>query len=439
MYAKKWSTLVSLLGVMAMILVACTPASPTPAASAPTTAPTTAQAPQPITLQFWDGLGAPDNVAMQNLIKQYNAENKDGITIQDTELDWDTLYSKLALDFKTGNAPDALTLQQTDILEEQTLGILQPIDDLYKQLGIDPTDIIDVAWKGAQVDGKQYAIPIDVHPLTLYINVKEFQAAGLDPNKPPTTMDEFLADAQKLTDPSKGQYGFGSGYNGGLPFRIWMSLIWQHKDGQVLTPDGTKAAFNSPAGIESLQFMSDLVYKYKVSPQSEDDVDSDFKKGIIGMVIEGPWEMADFDTVQGLEYKTAMIPVFYDQQAAWANSHTIAFPDNKKPENTLAAMKFTKWLFDHNFDWTKNTGHQPVRKSVINSSEFKALVNWQPIAATVPIAHFYPAIPQEWEVFARQPTSPFVVMMQSVMLNKATVPDAISTAEKTVNGILSSQ
>ena len=116
MYAKKWSTLVSLFGVMAMILVACTPASPTPAASAPTTAPTTAQAPQSITLQFWDGLGAPDNVAMQNLIKQYNAENKDGITIQDTELDWDTLYSNLALDFKTGNATDALSFHLSDIL-----------------------------------------------------------------------------------------------------------------------------------------------------------------------------------------------------------------------------------------------------------------------------------------------------------------------------------
>jgi multiple sugar transport system substrate-binding protein len=433
MRTKKLSIVVILLWVAAMLLTACSQA----AAPAQATQPPGASAPQAITLQFWDGLGAPDNVAMQNLIKQYNSENTDGITIEDTELDWDTLYSKVALDFKTGNAPDALTLQQTDILEEKGLGILQPIDDLYKQVGIDPTDFIETAWTGAQVGGQQYAIPIDVHPLTLYINVKEFEAAGLDPDKPPTNMDEFLADAQKLTDTSKGQYGFGSGYTGGLPFRLWMSLVWQHKDGQILTPDGTKVAFNSPAGIESLQFMYDLVYKYNVSPQGEQDVDDDFKKGVIAMVIEGPWEMADFDTVQGLEYKTAMIPVFYDQPAAWGNSHTIAFPDNKRPEATLAAMKFTKWLIDHNFDWTKNTGHQPVLKSVLNSADFKALVNWQPIAATVPITRFYPAIPKEWEVFARQPTSPFVIMMESVMLDKTSVSDAIATAEKTVNDILS--
>ncbi len=439
---RRLCIVISVGWIMTMLLAACAPAATpapateAPAAAAPTTAPAAAQAPKPITLQFWDGLGAPDNQAMQNLIKQYNAENKDGITIQDTELDWDTLYSKLALDFKTGNAPDVLTLQQTDILEELSLGILQPIDDLYKQAGIDPTDIIDVAWKGAQVNGKQYAIPIDVHPLTLFYNTKLFQAAGLDPSKPPTNMTDFLADAQKLTDASKGQYGFGSGYTAGLPFRIWMSLIWQHKGGEILSPDGTKAAFNTPAGTESLQFMYDLIYKYKVSPQGEQDVDDDFKKGVIAMVIEGPWEMADFATVQGLDFKTAMVPTFYDQPAAWANSHTIAFPDNKKPENTLAAMKFTKWLYEHNFDWTKNTGHQPVRQSVLNSAEFKALTNWQPIAATLPIAHFYPAIPKEWEVFARQPTSPFVVMMESALLNKAKVPDAVATAEKSVNDIL---
>jgi multiple sugar transport system substrate-binding protein len=250
-------------------------------------------------------------------------------------------------------------------------------------------------------------------------------------------MDEFLNAAQKLTDKAKGVYGFGFGYNGGLPFRVCMSLVWQHKNGAILTPDGTKAAFNSPEGIESLQFLHDLVYKYGVTPQGEQDIDTDFKQGKVAMVIEGPWEMADFDTVNGLNYITAEMPVFYDQKATWANSHTIAFPITNNPDKTMAAMKFAKFLIDHNFDWTKNTGHQPVLKSVMNSDAFKALTNWQPIAASVSFAHFYPAIPHEWEVFGRQPTSPFVIMMESVMLDKATPKEAIATAESTINDILS--
>lgn len=446
---------VTILVLLTMVISACTPAAaPAPAepakpadtavpaapaapvAPAATTAPAEPAKPAPITITFWSGMGAPDNVPLAALVKQFNAENKDGITVEQTELDWATLYSKLVLDFKTGNAPDVVTLHQTNLVENISKGILEPIDDLYKQVGIDPTDFVDTAWKGTQVDGKQYAIPNDMHPYVLFYNVDLFKAAGLDPNKPPKTGAELLDYAQKLTIPAKNQYGIGLGYTAGGPFRIWMSLIWQHKDQGVLNSDYTKATFNTPAGVESLQFMYDLVYKYKVNPQGEQNEDDDFKKGIIAMIIEGPWEMGDFNPVEGLNYKTAPIPVIYDQPAAWTDSHVYAFPSNKKPEATLAGMKFAKWMSDHNFDWTKNSGHQPVRLSVLNSPEFKALENWQPFAASLPTAHYYPAIPKEAEVFGRQPNSPFTVMMESVMLNKVPVADAVATAEKAVNDIL---
>jgi len=77
-----------------------------------------------------------------------------------------------------------------------------------------------------------------------------------------------------------------------------------------------------------------------------------------------------------------------------------------------------------------------VRMSVINSAEFKALENWQPFAASLPTAHYYPAIPKEAEVFGRQPNSPFTVMMESVMLDKVPVAEAVANAEKAVNDIL---
>ncbi|MCC7130129.1 MAG: hypothetical protein B6D39_04815 [Anaerolineae bacterium UTCFX2] len=439
MLTKRVFVSLTLLTVFALLLAACAPAA-TPAPKEPEAPPAAAtEAPaaaKPITIQFWIGLGAPDNVPMENMVKQFNSENKDGITVEYTNMDWDTLYSKIVLDFKTGNAPDIATMHQTNIIQNVSLGILQPIDEIYKQAGIDASDFVESAWKGAQVDGKQYAIPNDMHPLGLYYNVDHFKAAGLDPEKPPTNKEEFLEYARKLTDPAKGQYGVGLGYTGGVPFRIWMSLIWQHKDQDVLNADRTKAAFNTPAGIDSLQLMYDLVYKEKVNPQAEQDFEDDFKKGIVSMVIDGPWSISDFNTVESLHYKTAMIPVIYDQPAAWANSHTYVFPDNKKPEATLAAMKFAKWMSDHNFEWSRDSGHQPVRISVINSPEFKQLVNWQPFAATVPVAHYYPATVKQAEVFGRQPTSPFVVMMESVMLDKVAVPDAIATAEKAVNEIL---
>jgi multiple sugar transport system substrate-binding protein len=470
---NKIAFLMTLIVVMTMLLGACAPAAtPAPAQPAATEAPAqpaateapaepaateapamteepamteapAAPAPEEITITYWSGLGSPDNVPMAAMVKEFNETNEYGITIEETELDWGTLYSKIVLDFSTGNAPDLLTMHQTNILQNVDLGILQPVDDLATKYGLTGDDFVETAWEGTQVDGKRYAIPNDMHPLGLFYNVKMFEEAGLDPNKPPTNEAELLDYAKKLTvdkdgDGTPDQYGIGLGYSGGVPFRIWMSLVWQHEGEDILNADRTQAAFNTPAGVESMQWLYDLVYTEKVSPPGESDPDDDFMKGIVAMNITGPWAMGDYNKIEGLEYKTAMIPVIYDHPAAWGNSHTYVFPDNNKPEQTEAAMKFVKWMSDHNFEWTRDSGHMPVRKSVLDSAEFKELGNWQAFAETLPWAHYYPAIVKQAEVFGREPTSPFVIMMESVMLDQATAADAVAQAEQSVNDLLAS-
>ncbi len=33
-------------------------------------------------------------------------------------------------------------------------------------------------------------------------------------------------------------------------------------------------------------------------------------------------------------------------------------------------MRFAQWMSDHNFEWSRDSGHQPVRISVAESEEF---------------------------------------------------------------------
>ena len=48
------------------------------------------------------------------------------------------------------------------------------------------------------VEGTQYAMPFNNSGPVLFYNKKAFTAAGLDPEKPPTTLDEVRAAAEKL-------------------------------------------------------------------------------------------------------------------------------------------------------------------------------------------------------------------------------------------------
>jgi multiple sugar transport system substrate-binding protein len=426
--------------VLVLALAGCVaPPAPAPAPAQPAAQPAAAQpaAAQPVKIAFWNGVGAPENVVLSRLIADYNAGNKDGVTVEESVLDWGTLYPKVVLDFKAGNPPDCLTMQQTNLAENASLGVLAPIDDLVAAQGFKKADFVAGPWDGTFVNGKQYAVPLDQHPLALYYNVKMVKDAGLDPAKPPTNKEEFLNWAQKLT--GNGKYGIGWGYSGGVPFRIWMALLQQHKGEDVLSADNTKAAFNTPAGIESLQFVQDLIYKNKVMPEQEQNPDDDFMKGLIGMTVNGPWAMADYNKAADLDYMTAPLPTIFDQPATWANSHTLVLTDTKDKARQEACMKLIRYLSDQSFIWTRDAGHMPVRNSVLQSDDFKKLTKSQAFARSLEFARYYPSIIKQSAVFGREPTSPFVMMMESVMLNKATPKDAVPAAEKAVNDILSKQ
>ena len=50
-----------------------------------------------------------------------------------------------------------------------------------------------------KVDGKYYALPTAVRSLALFWNKTLFKEAGLDPDRPPATLDELVDYAKKLT------------------------------------------------------------------------------------------------------------------------------------------------------------------------------------------------------------------------------------------------
>jgi multiple sugar transport system substrate-binding protein len=386
-------------------------------------------------LVFWNGVGAPENVVLSKLIAEFNATNKDGIKVQDVVMDWGTLYPKLLMDSRTGNAPDVLLVQQSSLKQNVSLGLLTDLTQLAGKMGFKKGDFVANAWNGTILDGKQYAIPFDMHPLALYYNRKLFKAAGLDPNTPPKTRQEFLDALQKLSN-GGDQYGLGLAYSGGGPFRIWMSLLLQHKGSKVLSPDLSKSAFNTPAGAEALQFLQDLVYKYKVVPQQEDDPDADFAKGFVAMDISGPWSMYDFNKVDGLEYGTAPLPVIFDQSATWADSHVIAMPVSKNNATLAARQKLVGFLSSKGLTWTTEAGHLPVRNDVLAAAEFKKLDKSQAFAQSLASANYYPSVAKRDEVFGRSATSPLVMMIQAALINNGDAKDAVAAAAKTIDDIL---
>src|SRR5439155_1600431 len=82
-----------------------------------------------------------------------------------------------------------------------------------------------------------------------------FDAAGLQYPTDQWTWDDFRAAAKALTNPAKKQFGFSYPMDASED-TVWHydPLLWQN-GGSILDASNTKAAFNSPQGVQALQVL----------------------------------------------------------------------------------------------------------------------------------------------------------------------------------------
>src|SRR5487761_2354619 len=125
------------------------------------------------TIVWWDFLGGGDGVRMKAMIDEFNKEHADTVEIQATTLDWGTpFYTKVQTSAAVGQGPDIMTYHESRIPLGISTGSLSEITPAeLAASGIKASDFEAANWKAAQgPDGKQYAVPLDIHSIILYYN-----------------------------------------------------------------------------------------------------------------------------------------------------------------------------------------------------------------------------------------------------------------------------
>ena len=146
--------------------------------------------------------------------------------------------SNLLLAFAGGTAPDVVYVNFRSSASYIQQGFLIPLDGYLKNdpatlAHIQPTLLPILRDAGHK---HIYSLPFLAAVQALYYRKDMFQAAGLDPNKPPQNWDEFYADAQALTDQPKGVWGFEFGTDSDASAYWWINFLWQ-AGGEVIKRD----------------------------------------------------------------------------------------------------------------------------------------------------------------------------------------------------------
>jgi multiple sugar transport system substrate-binding protein len=238
--------------------------------------------PVTVTFQSWVGTDPTMKKFAANFHKLHP-----NITIKFENVSSDNASQKLTTQIAGGNPPDVAFVDASATSDFASRQALVNLDNYIKRSKVvKPDDYVDAFRTFVTYKDSMWGLPIDGESTGLFYRKDLFKAAGIA--APPRTWDEFLADAKKLTNPSKKQYG----YEVFAPEAAYYWYPWLYQaGGDLLSADGKKILFTSPEAKKAADFYVGLA---KYSPPDYLNSNSydgrvAFAQGQTAMYMAGSW------------------------------------------------------------------------------------------------------------------------------------------------------
>lgn len=208
-------------------------------------------------LEFWmPGQEATIRSTMQGLIQAYEDENPD-VVINYTQTPWNDWFTKMTAAIAGNTTPDVTGLGYGQFGMLVTRGVLAPVPNRPEYQF---SDVADWAIQAASYEGRQFGV---FYPATKPLTYRRsmFEEAGLDPDRPPRDWEELREYAEALVvRDDNGQVtraGIDITYIGSGE-QIFLTFLAQRLRGAHLWEDGGMPAFNTPEGVETLEYLVSL-------------------------------------------------------------------------------------------------------------------------------------------------------------------------------------
>jgi multiple sugar transport system substrate-binding protein len=317
---------------------------------------------EPVTITFAN-FNDMETPFWQGMKEEFEAEHPN-IKVEFQTVPGEELFDKLLAQIAAGNPPDAAYVSDWMTGAFAQEGGLAPLDDyVAKSDLIDTSDYVPAFLESSQVDGVQYGLPLTSETTGLFYRTDRFEEAGLDPNNPPKTWDEFQQYAEKLTNKDENKYGFAvfapvdeAAYN----FYPW---LWQAGGDQLNPDDPTDVVWDSEAGQKAADYYANLAQYAPPDLLNATAWDAriPFANGDVAMLMAGGWLvgelMTQFPDATG---KWAVAPLPQDQRCATtiAGDHVVIFANSKNKE---AAYKWIEFISapDHMIELNVGTPELP--------------------------------------------------------------------------------
>ncbi|MFE5807616.1 ABC transporter substrate-binding protein [Streptomyces sp. NPDC056491] len=254
----------------------------------------------------------------------------------------DGYNEKLVADAQAGALPDVVNLS-TDSF--QLLGDRGMLADVARLDGAMAKEYVPGAWEQFKLPGKGdsvYAYPWYVTPEILTYNRELFEKAGLDPDRPPTSVEQFFDCAERIAATSGGRYSaFMADPKGRLPGD------WQKMGIPILSEQQDRFTFDTDKAVRWVERMKDLYAKGAMPKESllkSDDINQLYGGGKIVFGPGSPGFVKDIKQNAPQIYAKTQVAGAVTGSLGHIGIYAQSLGIRKDTKHLDAAAEFARWV-----------------------------------------------------------------------------------------------
>ncbi len=251
-----------------------------------------------VVLDYWEKWTGHEAAAMKKIVDAFN-QSQDRIVVR--YLTTSGIDQKTLITIAAGDPPDVVGLWSYLVPVFAESDSLMPIDELDTKGEVRLERYAagfheQMTHRDSKGKTRQWATMNTGGTLAVYYNKAHFREVGLDPEKPPRTIEEFDAAHRKLVkrdaDGSLTRAGFMHIEPG------WWSWIWVFQfGGGVYDAANDRSIIGAPEAVAAYDWMQsyskelgvDATKKFRAGFGNYDSPLNAFLTGRLSMVIQGPW------------------------------------------------------------------------------------------------------------------------------------------------------
>jgi len=387
-------------------------------------------------LEMWERSGGNAGIT-DALIAAWNAKNPDR-KIHLTYIPHTEMVPKIAQAIASGEVPDLMGMDLIYGPQFEAAGQLVDITDL---IGSDPA--LKTASPGhmavSTYQGRLYGVPLYADVSALFWNKDLFRKAGLDPERPPTSLAEIRADADKITALGGDIKGyFLPGSCAGCNIFTVGPLMWA--SGATIEPkDANDEPLKGEGVKQVLQWARDLIKAGNVHDDARSENGETFHlrfgSGKVGMMGTGNFNIALVkEQNPNMDFGVTLLPgVKSGEVSSFAGGDIVTIPKGSKRVND--AIDFMKFLLSDETQvevYAKNL-NMTTRGDMADNKYFRENPKVQEIAKAIQVAKT-PYTLKFFELI-NSPQGPWLQMLQRAYYEDTDLDTIINDAKAQMKSI----